>query len=76
MFVRWILNIKMMENKNKRIINIALDDDVKQLIIEGKDKNQQVVMKEELSETDLDNVTGGEGGLGNIFRQIKCKNKN
>lgn len=65
-----------MENKNKRIINIALDDDVKQLIIEGKDKNQQVVMKEELSETDLDNVTGGEGGLGNIFRQIKCKNKN
>lgn len=76
MFVRWILNIKMMENKNKRIINIALDYDVKQLIIEGKDKNQQVVMKEELSETDLDNVTGGEGGLGNIFRQIKCKNKN
>ncbi|MBO7419181.1 MAG: bacteriocin [Bacteroidaceae bacterium] len=66
----------MMENKNKRIINIALDYDVKQLIIEGKDKNQQVVMKEELSETDLDNVTGGEGGLGNIFRQIKCKNKN
>lgn len=65
-----------MENKNKRIINIALDYDVKQLIIEGKDKNQQVVMKEELSETDLDNVTGGEGGLGNIFRQIKCKNKN
>lgn len=52
-----------MEDKNKRIVNIEIDDDVKKLTIEGTDKDQQVVMREELSEDDLDNVAGG--GIGN-----------
>ncbi|MBO7419182.1 MAG: hypothetical protein J6U14_09670 [Bacteroidaceae bacterium] len=49
-----------MDNKDKkRVVSIEVDDDVKKLTIEGVDKDQQVVMREELSEDDLDNVAGG-----------------
>ncbi len=34
-------------------------DDVRKLTIEGKNSNQEVVMREELSDDDLDAVTGG-----------------
>ena len=51
-----------MENKNKRIVNIEIDGDVKKLTIEGMDKNQQVVMREELSDDELDAVAGGYAG--------------
>lgn len=46
-------------DKNKRVVQIKIDDEVRKLTIEGVDKNQQVVMREELSDDDLDNVTGG-----------------
>ena len=49
----------METNKDKKVIQIKIDDEVKKLTIEGIDKNQQVIMREELSEDDLDNVTGG-----------------
>ena len=57
-----------MEDKNKRIVNIEIDDDVKKLTIEGMDKNQQVVMREELSDDELDAVAGG--WAGNIINTI------
>ncbi len=48
-----------MEKKEKKVVQIEIGDDVKKLTIEGVDKDQQVVMREELSDDDLDNVTGG-----------------
>ena len=48
-----------MEKKEKRIISIEIDDDVKKLTIEGIDKDAQVVMREELSDDELDTVSGG-----------------
>lgn len=49
-----------MENKKeKRVVQIEIDDNVKKLTITGEDKDQQVVMREEISNEDLENVTGG-----------------
>ena len=47
------------EDNKKRVVQIAIDDQVKKLTIEGTGKDAQVVMREELSDDDLDNVTGG-----------------
>ena len=47
------------EDKNKRVVQIEIDDEVKKLTIEGVDKDAQVVMKQELSDDELDNVAGG-----------------
>ncbi len=49
------------EDKNKRVVQIEIDDEVKKLTIEGVDKDAQVVMKQELSDDELDNVAGGYG---------------
>ena len=49
----------METNKNKKILNIVLDDDVRKLTIEGRNGDQEVVMREELCDDDLDAVTGG-----------------
>ncbi len=57
-----------MDTNNKRIVNIEIDDEVKKLTIEGVDKDQQVVMREELSDDDLDAVAGG--WAGNIINTI------
>ena len=48
-----------MEEKAKRILHVEINDDVRKLTIEGTDKDQQVVMRQELDEDELDNVTGG-----------------
>ncbi len=48
-----------MEEKAKRILHVEINDDVRKLTIEGSDKEQQVVMRQELDEDELDNVTGG-----------------
>ena len=58
-----------MENK-KKILNVVIDDDVKKLTIEGKNENQEVVMREELSDDDLDAITGGTDIL---TRMQECK---
>ena len=47
------------EDKNKRVVQIEIDDQVKKLTIEGVDKDAQVVMREELSNDELDSVAGG-----------------
>jgi len=51
-----------MSTNEKRVVNIEIDDNVKRVTIEGVDNNQQVVMRQELKEDDLDAVTGG--GIG------------
>ena len=51
-----------MEEKAKRILHVEINDDVRKLTIEGTDKEQQVVMRQELDEDELDNVTGGFAG--------------
>jgi hypothetical protein len=45
--------------KSKRRINFKIDDNVRKLTITGKDKDDQVVMREELSDDELDLVNGG-----------------
>ena len=53
--------IKIMEEKKeKRVLRIELDDDVKKVSITGKNGDEQVVMSQELDEDDLDQVAGGK----------------
>ena len=52
----------MEEKKEKRVLNVVLDDDVKKVSITGMGSDEQVVMRQELDENDLDAVTGGGGG--------------
>ena len=47
------------KSKEKRVLRIELDDDVKKVSITGKNGNEQVVMSQELNEDDLDQVAGG-----------------
>jgi len=68
------------ENKNKRVLQVELDNNVKKVDITGKDADDNVVMRQELSEDDLNLVTGGNlstaltgeqsviGGLGGDTR--------
>ena len=51
----------MEEKKEKRVLTIELDDDVKKLSITGLGDDETVVMKQELSEEELDQATGGGG---------------
>ena len=49
-----------MENKNsKRVLSLELDDNVKKVPITGIDSDEKVVMRQELSEDDLEQATGG-----------------
>lgn len=47
------------EDNKKRVVQIEIDDQVKKLAVEGVDKDAQVVMKQELSDDELDGVAGG-----------------
>ena len=49
----------MEEKKEKRVLQIELDDDVKKVSIIGKNGEEKVVMSQELDEDDLDQVAGG-----------------
>ena len=51
----------MEEKKEKRVLSIELDDDVKKVSITGLGDDDKVVMMQELSEEDLDEATGGIG---------------
>ena len=50
----------MEEKKQKRVLTIELDDDVKKVSITGLGDDETVVMKQELSEEELDQATGGQ----------------
>ena len=64
-----------MENKKeKRVVQIEIDDNVKKLTITGEDKDQQVVMREEINDKDLENVTGGGSYRGErVEIETNCK---
>ncbi len=49
----------MDEQKDKRVLNIELSNEVKKISITGKDGDEKVVMRQELSENDLNQATGG-----------------
>jgi len=49
----------MKEQKDKRVLNIELSDDVKKVSITGKNGDEKVVMRQELDEDDLEQATGG-----------------
>ena len=53
-----------METKSKRVVQIEIDDEVKKLTVEGVDKDAQVVMRQEFSDDELDNVAGGRNSYG------------
>ncbi len=46
-------------NKDKRVLQVELDNNVKKVAITGVDADDKVVMRQELSEDDLDQVAGG-----------------
>ena len=48
------------EDKNKRVAQSEIDDQVKKLTITGQDELDQVVKEQEIGEDDLEMVTGGE----------------
>ena len=49
----------MEEKKEKRVLNIELDENVKKVSITGLGDDNQVVMAQELDEEELDQVAGG-----------------
>lgn len=49
----------MEDKKEKRVLNIELSNDVKKISITGKNGKEQVVMRQELTEDDLEMATGG-----------------
>ena len=51
----------MEEKKQKRVLTIELDDNVKKVSITGLGDDETVVMKQELSEEELEQATGGMG---------------
>ena len=58
----------MEEQKNdKRTLSIELDNEVKKVSITGMDKNEQVVMKQEVNEEDLAEATGGERNCSQLY---------
>ena len=57
-----------MENKDKRVLRVELDNEVKKVSITGMNSDEKVVMRKELSEDELDTVAGGGGGFCNANR--------
>ena len=57
-----------MENKkSKRVVQFEIDEDVKKLTIEGIDNDQQVVMREEIGEDELEQASGGWGNMRRYY---------
>ena len=48
-----------MENNDKRVLKIELNNNVKHVSVTGKDADEQVVMRQDLNEEDLGKVAGG-----------------
>ena len=61
----------MEEKKEKRVLQVELDDDVKKVSITGKNGDDQVVMSQELDEDDLDQVAGGYNPRLPYYQYVK-----
>ena len=57
----------MEENKEKRVLSIEPDENVKKVSTTGLGDDETVVMSEELDEDDLDQATGGRGRGGDSY---------
>ena len=55
----------MEDKKDKRVLEIELDDNVKKVSITGLGGDEKVVMRQELEEDQLDQVTGA-------VRYVRC----
>ena len=66
----------MIEKSNKRVVNIEIEDDVKCFSITAQDKESKVVMREELSDDDLELVTGGVESCDRYDQDTSCSLKN
>ena len=51
----------MEKNTEKRVLRVALNDEVKRVSITGTDSDEKVVMRQELDEDELELATGGVG---------------
>ena len=60
----------MEEQKDKRVLHIALDDEVKKVSITGINSDEKVVMRQELSEDELDQATGGRGSFDRVAHRM------
>ncbi|MBQ6747171.1 MAG: hypothetical protein IJR07_09045 [Bacteroidaceae bacterium] len=49
------------EQKDKRVLTIELDDEVKKVSFTGANGEEKVVLKQELEEKDLEQASGGGG---------------
>ncbi len=56
----------MEEQKDKRVLNIELGNEVKKVSITGINSDEKVVMRQELSEDELDQATGGRGSFDRV----------
>ena len=63
----------MEEKKDKRVLSIELDENVKKVSITGLGDDETVVMKQELDEEELDQATGGH--QTSCPKNIYCKEK-
>ena len=54
----------MEEQKDKRVLNIELSNEVKKVSNTGINSDEKVVMRQELSEDELKLATGGERNIG------------
>ena len=61
----------MEEQKDKRVLNIELGNEVKKVSITGINSDEKVVMRQELSEDELDQATGG--AQYHIFPDQYCR---
>ena len=57
----------MEENKNKRVLRVELDDEVKKVSVTGLGSDEKVVMRQELSEDELDQATGGDNHVNYLY---------
>ena len=64
------------ENKEKRMLSIELDDDVKKVSITGVDGEEKVVMRQELSENDLEQAAGGGWTCSKVILPGRCQPNN
>ena len=47
------------ENKDKRVLQVELDNNVKKIAVTGLDAGDKVVMSQELNTDELEQITGG-----------------
>lgn len=61
----------MEEQKDKRVLKVELNDEVKKVSITGTDGDEKVVMHQELNEKDLEQAIGGDAASNKIPEILK-----